>query len=416
MQLALRDLSHPWQAPPPLPQPGHPPRPVLSESTSHLAFENGQSSWASQAEEDGDLLPPSFHDMGEHGGLDVSLGTLDGTPFAPQCSSCGASFAGGVRYLCSHCPVEATGGFNLCSACEPFSLLVHNPSHVFLKINRSYSMSSIRPVPPFPLLYSNEVKIPELDSPAAERVWDMLLSTSGATTIDARRVLDPLVQALPAGHPLRAKVPRVLTLRVQLHHARTAAGLDVVPPNLKLPDAEPEGSETGTETPTHAAASTCPSYSIPTSTSPPNSTSTFTSSFARSSRRGSVASSATSLRPVSISTPTPEEALEEVVQALLMELSLVPINQLVHPYILCDSCFDVVEGPWLRCANCTDSVDVCGECELRADHDPSHVFAVFKQSVDNGLFKSLVDLAPMGNALGRSNGSCRPILPSVLFH
>lgn len=32
---------------------------------------------------------------------------------------------------------------------------------------------------------------------------------------------------------------------------------------------------------------------------------------------------------------------------------LVPLSALIHPSILCDLCYEVIEGPWLRCCNCT---------------------------------------------------------------
>lgn len=369
LQFALRGPVHPWQVP-----------------ASHVYHQHHPSIKSATSVETGE--PPPF---GATGTMSVSSSESEIAdfqredrqqylPYFPQCNSCGKSFAGGVRYLCSRCPVEGTGGFNLCASCEPYSLLVHNPTHIFLKINRSYSMVPTRQVPFVPPLYSNEAIIPEIDCPAAERLWDALLDSSGLSTIDARRHLDPLVAALPPRHPLREKVPRILTLRVQLHHAMVAAGPSVVPPELGPVAAGGEESEAETETPGSVSA------------------------------RGSIAA-----RERARVSATPSQAVQQVVQSLLSELHLVPVNQLVHVYIVCDSCFDVVEGAWLRCANCTDSVDLCARCEMRADHDASHVFAVFKQSIDPGLFRSLVDHAPTSNALGHAAGPYRAMLPSLLF-
>lgn len=365
----------------PLARPGHPHHPFHGNSTSFVA--------RSPIEPD---KPPPFGAQGTgsvpaSGGLHAQLAAArisDEVPFAPHCDSCGSSFVGGVRYLCSRCPVEATGGFNLCENCEPFSLLVHNPTHVFLKINRSYSMSSLRQTPYIPPIYSTESIIPELDCPDAEQLWEKVLDTSGLSTIEVRRQLDPFVAVLPSNHPLREKLPRILTLRTQLLHARTTVGPRVIPDDLALTPGEE--SEAETETPARSQ-----SHGSPRSRRSPR--------------------SILSMPP----TPSPRDALQEVVHSLLHELNLVPISQLCHPHVLCDSCFDIISGAWHRCATCSFSIDLCSNCEMRADHDAGHVFAVFKQSVDPALFRSLVDLTP--NEIGgqSSAGSCRPLLPHPLF-
>ncbi|KAK0543063.1 hypothetical protein OC845_006309 [Tilletia horrida] len=89
----------------------------------------------------------------------------------------------------------------------------------------------------------------------------------------------------------------------------------------------------------------------------------------------------------------------------------VPINELVHPSILCDSCYECIEGTWYRCCSCKESFDLCGKCEARVEHDSRHVFAVFKQPVDMALFKSLIDHA--SEASGHSTAA-RAMLPVLL--
>lgn len=37
---------------------------------------------------------------------------------------------------------------------------------------------------------------------------------------------------------------------------------------------------------------------------------------------------------------------------------IVPLNELVHASILCDRCYEVIQGPWLRCCNCVTSFDI----------------------------------------------------------
>jgi len=89
----------------------------------------------------------------------------------------------------------------------------------------------------------------------------------------------------------------------------------------------------------------------------------------------------------------------------------VPLSQLIHPSILCDSCYECIEGTWYRCCSCRESFDLCSKCEGKVEHDPRHVFALFKQPVDMALFKSLIDhnTEANGHAL-----PARPMLPVLL--
>lgn len=45
----------------------------------------------------------------------------------------------------------------------------------------------------------------------------------------------------------------------------------------------------------------------------------------------------------------------------------------VHNNVWCDLCHRVITGPRFKCANC-DDFDLCSECEMKAEHDPDHVF------------------------------------------
>lgn len=92
--------------------------------------------------------------------------------------------------------------------------------------------------------------------------------------------------------------------------------------------------------------------------------------------------------------------------------SLVPLDRLVHPSILCDNCFSVIHGVWYRCCHCTTSFDLCEACEGQIVHDPSHSFAVFKQPVDLDLFKSCVDHQDAGEGV---LGASRPMLSFPLL-
>lgn len=310
---------------------------------------------------------------------------------AARCCWCGKSFAGGIRYLCSHCDMEPTGGYSLCQSCEPYSLLVHDPRHVFLKINRSHSNSPLMRPPTIPPLYDMSAVPPEVDSPLAKDVWDAVLATSGQPAPQALPLLNPLLQHLDPDHPLCAKTHRILDLRRQLGDLMLRWGspiaLGASPAALSGPDSLRDNE-------------TLPETLSETGYPPP--------------RRLVTDVIASHQTESSISTPDSDQTLNQTVNALLTELSIVPPNKLIHAFILCDSCFEMIEGAWLRCANCIESVDLCVRCEMRVDHDASHVLAVFKQSVDAELIKSLVHQHPSYDPHD-SQGPTRAILPGNLF-
>ncbi len=204
----------------------------------------------------------------------------------PCCSACSRPLAGGARYLCANCPLtqDSSGqvGYVLCQSCETRSLLLHDPTHFFLKISSAMSHAHISP-----------------------------------TLLGDKALLPPLYKENDAA--LRAQRQGTL---------------------------EPRG-------------------------------------------RG-----------------------QQSDAKRFQELNLVPLESLVHAFTLCDSCFEVVEGAWLRCCNCVESYDLCARCQFRGNHDATHVFAVFKQPVDVPLFKTLVGYSEEDVA---RRGASRPMLESSIF-
>lgn len=55
------------------------------------------------------------------------------------------------------------------------------------------------------------------------------------------------------------------------------------------------------------------------------------------------------------------------------------VHQLEHRNALCDVCSSHIVGEWFRCIMC--GKDYCEGCESVGEHDPTHVFAVFKSRV-----------------------------------
>ncbi|EJD47428.1 hypothetical protein AURDEDRAFT_163643 [Auricularia subglabra TFB-10046 SS5] len=51
-----------------------------------------------------------------------------------------------------------------------------------------------------------------------------------------------------------------------------------------------------------------------------------------------------------------------------------------HPATLCDGCAQRICGKWYRCVFCP--TDLCADCEAVDSHDNSHLFVVFKSSVE----------------------------------
>ncbi|WOO83671.1 ZZ-type zinc finger domain-containing protein [Vanrija pseudolonga] len=69
------------------------------------------------------------------------------------------------------------------------------------------------------------------------------------------------------------------------------------------------------------------------------------------------------------------------------------LKHVLHRETVCDIHMDQIRGAWFRCAHCAGGFDVCQEAERTADHDPTHVFVVFKARVDMVAFRELASLA-----------------------
>ncbi|KAK8843444.1 hypothetical protein IAR55_007101 [Kwoniella newhampshirensis] len=69
------------------------------------------------------------------------------------------------------------------------------------------------------------------------------------------------------------------------------------------------------------------------------------------------------------------------------------LRHVMHRETVCDLHGDQIRGVWLRCAHCAAGFDICHEAERIANHDPTHVFVVFKARVDMAVFRSVADLA-----------------------
>jgi len=66
------------------------------------------------------------------------------------------------------------------------------------------------------------------------------------------------------------------------------------------------------------------------------------------------------------------------------------LRTIEHRNTLCDRCIEPIRGEWYRCANC--DADLCEDCEGVGVHDPTHVFLVFKSSVDMKSFVRSYDM------------------------
>jgi hypothetical protein len=67
------------------------------------------------------------------------------------------------------------------------------------------------------------------------------------------------------------------------------------------------------------------------------------------------------------------------------------LDSLIHTAVLCDRCMTHVQGEWFWCAYCAK--DLCDTCEAVDTHDSTHVFLVFKSTVDMQLFRCVSALA-----------------------
>jgi len=81
------------------------------------------------------------------------------------------------------------------------------------------------------------------------------------------------------------------------------------------------------------------------------------------------------------------------------------LRDLTHAFALCDRHLLRIVGKWYRCAFCAK--DLCAECEELDTHDNTHIFIVFKGSVDMQEFRDFADLE-------NSNGST-PVLRGAIY-
>ncbi|KAF7370358.1 hypothetical protein MSAN_00667200 [Mycena sanguinolenta] len=69
------------------------------------------------------------------------------------CHGCGNNIVG-TRYQCANCPSQPQG-FSLCEKCEEHSYTIHDPSHIFFKLQRPVQRPLISPYAFLPRLYKS---------------------------------------------------------------------------------------------------------------------------------------------------------------------------------------------------------------------------------------------------------------------
>ncbi|KAI0629363.1 hypothetical protein C8Q77DRAFT_1143553 [Trametes polyzona] len=65
------------------------------------------------------------------------------------------------------------------------------------------------------------------------------------------------------------------------------------------------------------------------------------------------------------------------------------LNNLTHPFAVCDRCMSHIRGEWFHCAYCPK--DLCDSCAEVDTHDPTHLFVVFKSNVDMHIFRRFMN-------------------------
>ncbi|UZJ57341.1 hypothetical protein CBS101457_006661 [Exobasidium rhododendri] len=275
---------------------------------------------------------------------------------AIKCSFCISPILSGPRFLCANCPLVSPTtleGFNLCSSCQEHSLQCHDPSHFFIKVN------------PIPRKTDKRNRIP-----LGER-WEIQEITKGGPLlpnlyafVEKRNPLQPPNGDYPFGRNTSVRAGDG-TINVNDGDVRLTSGSRVGPLEIR----------TG-------------------------------------GGNNSIQFGSWNLRTNSAEATRRAQEIEMTALKESQARYLVPLETLVHPSILCDNCFSVINGIWYRCCHCTTSFDLCEMCESRISHDPSHSFAVFKQPVDLDLFKSCVDHQDAGEGL---IGASRPMLAFPLL-
>ncbi|KAK0528324.1 hypothetical protein OC835_004706 [Tilletia horrida] len=353
--------------------------------------------------------------------------------YGAQCFNCRKSLQHGPRFICANCPLgqltPGVLGLNLCADCEKISQELHDPSHFFIKIQS------------------------QRRGTGGTGAWTVL-NAHAIARLRARTGEDiegPLLPILYRHASAIATGPPVLPTRVRVGSSSTVRRPDE-PANQRSGDESDDERDAPADAMARVAVQVGPStssnrawplpYPIASTLAMARSGKFSTKTYQRqiqgairawikdttdefemhrfncrnrngggggnNNASGSGANGANTLRSCLVQRASRWLGCEETGTK---SPAYVPINDLVHPSILCDSCYECIEGAWYRCCSCKESFDLCSRCEGRVDHDSRHVFAVFKQPVDMALFKSLIDHATEVNG---HSVAARPMLPVLL--
>ncbi|KAE8219447.1 hypothetical protein CF319_g6858 [Tilletia indica] len=343
-----------------------------------------------------------------------------------HCFNCQKSLHNGPRFICANCPLgqltPGVLGLNLCEDCERVSQELHDPSHFFIKIQRprhgtggagawtalnAHAISRLRTrtgddieAPLLPILYKDARAIatggplvttrPRVGSTSTVRRddgandltddedEDVLRNVQVSIDSGSAGLSGSIARAWPLSQPFATTLALARSGRIGKAYQKTLHGA-----------IRNWVQTTKDEFETYRMNLICPRTSngnSPTTSAP----------------------SSDSTRSCRLLRPSGWVGCEKFGTK---NAAYVPIRDLVHPSILCDNCYECIEGVWYRCCSCKESFDLCSRCEARVDHDSRHVFAVFKQPVDMALFKSLIDHAAEANG---HSVSARPMLPVLL--
>ncbi|CAD6911884.1 unnamed protein product [Tilletia controversa] len=327
-----------------------------------------------------------------------------------QCFNCQKSLHNGPRFICANCPLgqltPGVLGLNLCEDCEKISQDLHDPSHFFIKIQR-----------------------PRYGGGGAG-AWTALNAHAIArlrarTGDDIEAPLLPILykdaRAIATGETLANVRAHVISTSIARRHDGSNEhqnGQDTDDEDEDVLRHVQVSIDSGSSGPSGPIQRTWP-LRQPFAT---------TLALARSGKLGKayqktlqstirswVQNTKDEFEMYRLNLVSPRNSNPERWRWFedigTKNAAYVPIRDLVHPSILCDSCYECIEGVWYRCCSCKESFDLCSRCEGRVEHDSRHVFAVFKQPVDMALFKSLIDHAAEANG---HSVSARPMLPVLL--
>lgn len=345
---------------------------------------------AARLSESGDAMAVSTRTLGERVamplesvGKSVTLAQTGSSGHDVQCSFCGELIGQGARYLCANCPLDLAShgsntssgtatpsvvsdgdksvasrgthardlpaiwtpheGFNLCSQCEKHSLSIHNPDHFFLYIPS-----------PEQVARSGNVGITPL------RLNPYL-------TIDQRKGLLPPLYSDDGGWE---------EARLRIQAGAPAMNVSAAPPapaGPSAPSAFPPVGNAAQSASTFIAGNTEPPVAAP---SPAFRLSrwvcplpiddielTRLSLQERGEASGNAAVMAGSGQIPGAFPGTPPEEEQQAFSPAYLQHEEEYVRSLVHPNVLCDVCFEQINGCWTRCANCVSSFDVVSTAE-----------------------------------------------------